>query len=118
MIKVRVSQVFTRGVEDAVAAKKELEDGKAFIQVVETYSQCPSKSTGGDLGWMPQENMNGVFGVELSAEDKGKAIGPIHSQYGYHILILTDIQTEKAAGGSFQVDTQMILIQEFLPIRM
>ena len=114
MAKVRISQVFTRSVEEAVAAKKELDQGKPFTQVVEAYSKCPSKNTGGDLGWMPQENMSGIFGMELTAKDKGEAIGPIHSQYGYHILILTEIKEEGLLGG-FHEATSMLVIQEIIP---
>ena len=44
------------------AAKKELDDNIPFAQVVEKYSQCPSKKSGGDLGWMPEENLEGLFG--------------------------------------------------------
>ena len=92
MVKVRAIQIFTRIVEDAVAAKKELDDNIPFAQVVEKYSQCPSKKSGGDLGWMPEENLEGLFGVQLTEADVGKVIGPIHSQYGYHILVLSEIR--------------------------
>lgn len=116
MIKIRVSQIFTRQVEDAASARKALDSGTAFADVVARFSECPSKSAGGDLGWMPQDNMTGLFGAQLNAEDKGKIFGPIHSQYGYHILVLTDIQEESEGGENpFAPETSMKQVQQMLP---
>ena len=49
MLKVRASQIFTRTVEEAVNAKKDLDQGVPFINAVEKYSECPSKKDHGDL---------------------------------------------------------------------
>ena len=32
------------------------------------------------------------MGDDLTHKDKGKIVGPIHSQYGYHILMITDVE--------------------------
>ena len=98
MIRVRASQIFTHSLEDAVAAKKTLDSGTSFIEVVEKYSTCPSKENAGDLGWMPDDSLQSLLGSEVKEDDLGKIIGPIHSQYGYHILSISDIEVEKVAG--------------------
>ena len=69
MIRVRASQIFTNAVDDAVAARKQLDAGGTFQEVVEKYSTCPSKKNGGDLGWMPEESATSLMG-EVSAKDK------------------------------------------------
>ena len=85
MIRVRASQVFTHSLEDSVAAKKALDANTPFDKVVDEYSTCPSKKQGGDLGWMPEETALSLMGKSVTENDKGKLIGPVHSEYGYHI---------------------------------
>jgi rhodanese-related sulfurtransferase len=106
MIRVRASQIFTHSLEDAVAAKKTLDSGAPFVDVVEKYSTCPSKKNAGDLGWMPDDSLQSLLGSEVKEEDRGKIIGPIHSQYGYHILSISDIEVEEVTG-SITGETKM-----------
>ena len=98
MIRVRASQIFTHSMEDVVAAKKLLDDGTSFEEMVTRYSTCPSKENAGDLGWMPEDNLQSIMGQEVSETDLGKIIGPVHSQYGYHILKISEIELEKIEG--------------------
>ncbi|CAI2718634.1 peptidylprolyl isomerase [Nitrospina watsonii] len=113
MTRVRASQIFTHAVEDAVAAKKMLDDGKPFTEVVSQFSTCPSKENGGDLGWMPEENAQALMG-EVGEMDQGKILGPIHSPYGYHILQITEIEKEEALI-TFNPDTPMTEVNRVLP---
>ena len=98
MIKVRASQIFTHSMEDVVAAKKLLDAGTSFEETVEKYSTCPSKKNGGDLGWMPEGNLQSIMGQDISEDKLGEIIGPVHSQYGYHILRISEIEIEKVEG--------------------
>ena len=92
MVKVRASQIFTLTIDDAVAAKKALDAGTDFSELVERYSACPSKKQGGDLGWMRESaSLLGNQSVQ-----KGQTLGPIHSPYGYHILMITDVMADEA----------------------
>jgi len=117
MTKVRASQIFMRTVDKAVAAKKDLDVGVSFVDAVEKYSDCPSKKNKGDLGWVTDLNLESLLGEGLTPEHKGKIIGPIHSQYGYHILMITDIRMEKPSGtpGPFTADTPMARLRETFP---
>ena len=114
MIRVRASQIFTPQVEDAVAAKKALDAGTPFTEVVAKYSTCPSREAGGDLGWMPEENAEGLLGQAISREDIGKILGPIHSPYGYHILKITEIELNLPEG-PFTESTSMVEVNRKLP---
>jgi rhodanese-related sulfurtransferase len=117
MLKIRASQIFTRTPEEAAAAKKELDADLPFIQAVEKFSVCPSKEKGGDLGWMDENNLGNSFGLTLTVEDKGKVFGPVHSPYGYHILMFTDVVTDSLDGkeGPFIVSTPMREVSRTLP---
>jgi rhodanese-related sulfurtransferase len=106
MFRVRASQVFTLKADEAVAAKKALDAGASFAEVVEKFSACPSKKTGGDLGWMNEDGVLSLLGDALSENDKGKIFGPIHSPYGYHILMITAVERETVAE-VFQANTPM-----------
>ncbi len=114
MIKVRASQVFTHSAEDSVSAKKLLDAGTPFPEVVEQYSVCPSKKNGGDLGWMPEGTLQSLMGQTVSEADKGKLIGPVHSQYGYHILVISEIEVERVPG-PFQSSTSMHEAEKLFP---
>ena len=94
MLQIRASQVFTHSIEDAVAAKKALDADEPFNEVVQKYSTCPSKQQGGDLGWMPEEAALSLMGEKITKDETNKIIGPVHSEYGYHILLITEVKVE------------------------
>ena len=114
MIKVRASQIFTHSKEDVVAAKKMLDSGTPFEELVTRYSTCPSKENAGDLGWMPEDNLQSIMGQEVSEADLGKIIGPVHSQYGYHILKISEIEVEKVEG-PFNAELSMESANQIFP---
>ena len=94
MVQIRASQVFTHSIEDAVAARKALDAEMPFTEAVEKYSTCPSKQQGGDLGWMPEEAALSLMGEKITANETNKIIGPVHSEYGYHILMITEVKVD------------------------
>lgn len=114
MIKVRASQIFTHSMDDAVAAKKLLDAGTPFTDVVAKYSTCPSKEHGGDLGWIPEDSVQSLMGETVSEKDKGKVIGPVHSQYGYHILTISDVEVDRTQS-AITADTQMNELNRSFP---
>lgn len=114
MIKVRASQIFSHELDDVVAAKKLLDASAPFSEVVERYSTCPSKQNGGDLGWMPEGSVQSLLGESISEREKGKILGPVHSQYGYHILMITDVEVEEAPG-PFTAGDSMVEINARFP---
>ena len=114
MIRVRASQIFTHSMEDVVAAKKQLDSGTSFEEVVTNFSTCPSKENAGDLGWMPEGNLQSIMGQEVSESDLGNVIGPVHSQYGYHILKISEIEVEKIEG-PFNAEISMESANQVFP---
>jgi len=94
MVQIRASQVFTHSIEDAVAAKKALDADEPFNEVVRKYSTCPSKQQEGDLGWMPEEAALSLMGEKITKDETNKIIGPVHSEYGYHILLITEVKVQ------------------------
>ena len=114
MIRVRASQIFTHSMEDVVAAKKQLDNGTPFEEVVTKFSTCPSKENAGDLGWMPEGSLKSIMGQDVSGLNLGNVIGPVHSQYGYHILKISEVEVEKIEG-PFTPDTTMEYANQIFP---
>jgi len=110
MLQIRASQVFTHSIEDAVAAKKALDADEPFNEVVQKYSTCPSKQQGGDLGWMPEEAALSLMGEKVTQDETNKIIGPVHSEYGYHILMITEVKVEDS--DTQQADLSVISPEE------
>ena len=103
MVQIRASQVFTHSIEDAVAAKKALDADEPFNEVVQKYSTCPSKQQEGDLGWMPEEAALSLMGEKITNDEINKIIGPVHSEYGYHILLITEVKVENQDSQSVEL---------------
>ena len=103
MVQIRASQVFTHSIEDAVAAKKALDADEPFNEVVKKYSTCPSKQQEGDLGWMPEEAALSLMGEKITNDEINKIIGPVHSEYGYHILLITEVKVENQDSQSVEL---------------
>lgn len=95
MISVRVSQILTSKKEDAEKAKKELDRNVPFKQVVEKYSICPSRKMGGDLGWGQEKNLMFLAGENITKNDAGRIIGPVPSEKGYHIVLISELKEEE-----------------------
>ena len=70
---------------------------KTFEEAAKEYSTCPSKAQGGDLGTfgkgqMVKEFEDAVFNGELN-----KVLGPVKTQFGYHLIKVSDVTEAKTA---------------------
>lgn len=75
-------------------AKKILEEiraGSAFASLAQKYSDDPSsRDFGGDLGWIPLNQLPKVLQDSVEAMRIGEIKGTVLSEFGYHILKLED----------------------------
>lgn len=80
-------------VEDEEMAKEilgEIENGLSFEEAAKKYSTCPSKARGGDLGSFSRGKMVPEFEDAAFSMEKGEISEPVKTQFGYHIIKLTD----------------------------
>jgi len=102
--KRRVSHILIDNSEDDDAAKSKAEDlltqlqqGADFSALAESSSDdIVSAEMGGDLDWIERDMMDPAFeeaAFELAA--KGDFSDVVESEFGYHIIQLTDIQRQQ-----------------------
>jgi peptidyl-prolyl cis-trans isomerase D len=76
---------------------KEARGGGDFGALAKKYSQDPgSARSGGDLGWALRGAYVQAFADKLFAMKPGEISDPVKTQFGYHIIKLSDVQPEHA----------------------
>jgi len=74
---------------------------KGFAELAKTQSEDPgSAAEGGDLGFFGRGRMVKPFDDAVFGMKQGEIVGPIETQYGYHIILLEQIKP--AAGPKFE----------------
>ena len=108
--QVRASHILIKTVNDDLtdlpkdkveAAKKQIDEiyekvlaGEDFAELAKQYGQDGTKDKGGDLGYFSKGDMVKEFSDAAFALNVGEISKPIKSQFGYHIIKLTDKKTE------------------------
>jgi len=87
--QVRASHILVKTEDEANRIIKRLGDGEEFQKTARRFSSCPSGKNGGDLGWFGKGQMVPEFEQAAFAADTGKVIGPVKSQFGYHVIKVT-----------------------------
>ena len=68
-----------------------------FEDAAKEFSTCPSKEKGGDLGAFGRGQMVKEFEDAAFAAEVGHVVGPVKTQFGYHLIKVED---KKEAGES------------------
>ena len=63
-----------------------------FEAAATEHSSCPSKDAGGDLGTFERGQMVPEFDEAVFTMNKGEIVGPVKTQFGYHLIKLEDRQ--------------------------
>lgn len=89
--KVRASHVLTEDLETAQEVKALLDDGADFAELASIYSiDTNTKESGGDLDWFGRGETVSEFEEAVFALRVGEISEPVQTEYGYHIIKLTD----------------------------
>lgn len=64
-----------------------------FTDAAKMYSEGPSASKGGELGWFDKDTMVPAFTKVVFSLKKGEISKPFRTKFGYHIVQLEDTKT-------------------------
>jgi len=92
--KVQARHILVGSKELADEIKKKIDDGAEFSKLAEEFSECPSKKRGGDLGWFGKGAMVRPFEVAAFSADEGAIVGPVKTEFGYHIIYVYEVQDD------------------------
>ena len=82
--------------QKAEDVKKQLEDGADFAKLAKEYSQDPgSAENGGDLGCLGKGETVPPFEEAAFGAEEGEIVGPVKTEFGYHILEVTDAKPQQ-----------------------
>ena len=87
---VKASHLLVKTEEEALKLKEEIAAGKEFAKVAQEVSLCPSGQNGGDLGYFTKGQMVKEFEDACFSMEVGEVSAPIKTQFGYHLIHLTD----------------------------
>lgn len=94
--QVRASHILVATKEEADAILKELKDGADFAELAKSKStDTVSKENGGDLDFFTRSDMVAEFSDAAFALAVGETSGAVQSDYGYHIIKVTDHKDAK-----------------------
>ncbi len=90
MATATARHILVDSAERAEELKQQIENGADFAQLAAEHSECPSGSSGGDLGEFEQGQMVPEFDQVVFNEALGEIHGPIQTQFGYHLIEILD----------------------------
>ncbi len=77
--------------QQCIDLKKKIESGEiTFEEAARDHSLCPSGVKGGDLGTFSEGQMVPEFDKVVFNEEVGEIHGPVKTQFGYHLLEVTE----------------------------
>ena len=96
-----------------------LDDGADFGGLATEHSTGPSGPRGGDLGWFGKGQMVTPFENAVMGMDAGTYVGPVQTQFGYHLIFLNDRRVTapppfEDVRGELEVEIQNAAVEDHL----
>jgi peptidyl-prolyl cis-trans isomerase C len=90
MKKASARHILVASQEACEQLKADIEAGADFADVAKAHSLCPSKRDGGALGTFSPGQMVREFDEVVFSGEVGKVLGPVKTQFGYHLIEITN----------------------------
>ncbi|EJS66381.1 peptidylprolyl isomerase [Bacillus cereus] len=111
--QIKASHILVKDEETAKKVKEELGQGKSFEELAKQYSEdTGSKEKGGDLGFFGPGQMVKEFEDAAYKMKKDEVSEPVKSQFGYHIIKVTDIKEPEKSFDQSKADIKKELVQK------
>jgi len=88
--EVKASHILVESKSEAQRLLAQIKGGESFENLARKHSKCPSGRNGGDLGFFGRGRMVPEFENAAFAMNKGDVSEPVKTQFGYHLIKLTD----------------------------
>jgi len=88
--KVHAAHILVKDEAQAKSLFAEIQSGGSFADLAKKFSGCPSGKKGGDLGWFGRQQMVAEFEKAAFGGRKGDVVGPVKTQFGWHIIKIVD----------------------------
>ncbi|MBN1413388.1 MAG: peptidylprolyl isomerase [Spirochaetales bacterium] len=85
-MEFRASHILIKEEGLAKEILRKLKTGGNFEALAREFSQCPSKSSGGDLGWFGPGKMVSAFEEAVKRLSNGSISDLVKTQFGFHII--------------------------------
>lgn len=89
---IRASHILVQTEDEANKLYDKILAGKDFAHAAAECSLCPSGANGGDLGFFGKGQMVAPFEEAAFALKVGEISKPVQTQFGWHLIYLTDIE--------------------------
>lgn len=89
-LTLRASHILVKTEEEARLLKAQLEGGADFEETARRFSLDATAIRGGDLGFFQRGRFVPEFEDAVFGMKKGELRGPVKSQFGYHLIKVTD----------------------------
>ena len=90
--KINASHILVKTDGEAYVILQKLKAGESFEELAKQRSICPSGKKGGSLGWFGRGMMIKEFENAAFAAKKGQLIGPVKTQFGWHLIRIDDMK--------------------------
>ncbi|QDY71719.1 peptidylprolyl isomerase (plasmid) [Qingshengfaniella alkalisoli] len=90
------SHILVETEEEAADLKTQLDEGADFAELARENSTGPSGPNGGELGWFSEGMMVPEFEQAVMAMAPGQVSDPIETQFGWHVIKLTETRMADA----------------------
>ncbi|XQY91188.1 foldase protein PrsA [Metabacillus sp. HB246100] len=105
--QIQASHILVEDEDTANEVKDKLNAGQDFIELAQEYStDTASAESGGDLGYFGEGSMVAEFEEAAFSMKVDEVSEPVKTEYGYHIIKVTDIQ--QASEASFNESKEEI----------
>ncbi len=89
MSRASARHILVASKEACEKLKADIEAGADFAAVAKEHSLCPSGRQGGALGTFGPGQMVKEFDEVVFSGEVGKVLGPVKTQFGYHLVEVT-----------------------------
>ncbi|HFJ9439105.1 peptidylprolyl isomerase PrsA [Bacillus sp. BLCC-B18] len=110
--EIKASHILVKDEATAKKVKEELGQGKSFEELAKQYSEDTSKEKGGDLGFFGPGKMVKEFEDAAYKLKKDEVSEPVKTQFGYHIIKVTDIKEPEKSFEQSKADIKKELVEK------